>query len=387
MFPHIQYTIFNILPSRRPRMKNTMMVEMYETGDTILKNYFTFNFFILKTCGMWIPKKDESFKVFKYAYSFILVFYSVCLYLPTEIAVLFDSWSLGVLVRSFRDMLNHLICLYKMFTWFRKRKQILEVIEILQSKEYTTYEEVDDYSPVDILKKHKKESDNWMKLFLVGVNAICINMCLSVLYVFIFDYETQYVEKDGKLIYDQKLPVTIRIPFERTSRTSVLLSFVFEIIPLDIYAWIIVGLDTLFTGLMSCVGAHLVILQGAFRTIRKRCLKKLNMESAMFLHDPETLNKEMMKEMRKCIRHLQCLIKVSDKIENIYNLQTCGQVLVSLFEMCFCLFLLSTAFNESFGPEFTYLFSTSFELLLYCWFGNEVTEAVSINLVYLFIKY
>jgi hypothetical protein len=32
--------------------------------------------------------------------------------------------------------------------------------------------------------------------------------------------------------------------------------------------------------------------------------------------------------------------------------------------------------DQSIGSEITYLFGTSLELLMYCWFGNRITEAV-----------
>lgn len=279
-----------------------------ETAENLLEGYFKFNKFVLRTCGMWLPTKDETYKVLKWLYTIIILVYCLFLYYPAEAAVLFDELSLSIIVRSFRDMMNHICCQYKLFNWFLRRKRIIKCMKVLQTKEFI-YEEHEDFSPKNILKQNKREADIWAKVFLIGVNGICINMVLTVLYVFLFQSEDQYVEVDGKMVYAQELPVRIRIPFDRTTKTSVLLSFVFEIIPLDIYAWIIVGLDTLFTSIMSCIGAHLMILQGGFKTIRGRCFKRLNMVEMEMLHDSDILANEMSKEMKKCIRHLQCLIE------------------------------------------------------------------------------
>ncbi|XP_017779792.1 PREDICTED: putative odorant receptor 92a [Nicrophorus vespilloides] len=238
------------------------------------------------------------------------------------------------------------------------------------------YEELGFFDASKIIKKHKKEADVWILLFLVFVNTICVNMCIAVCYSFFFKYQDLYAEDNGKIVYAQKLPVIIVTPFEMVTRTSFILHFVFEILPLDIYAWMIVGLDGLFTSLMSCIAAHFCVLQEALRTIRPRCLKRLflaNNENTIY--DSNQLNAEMLEEMKKCILHLQMLIKSSAILEKIYNIQTCGQVMVSLFEMCFCLYLLTSSLDADVGSELTYLVSTSFELLLYCWFGNGVTEA------------
>lgn len=70
------------------------------------------------------------------------------------------------------------------------------------------------------------------------------------------------------------------------------------------------ALDSLFITLMSCICAHLRVLQGAFKTLRPRCLKKLGFSSnEIFLHDPAELQQEMGKEMSKCLRHLQTILE------------------------------------------------------------------------------
>lgn len=68
------------------------------------------------------------------------------------------------------------------------------------------------------------------------------------------------------------------------------------------------------------------------------------------------------------IRNVFLFIFIIDSKLNLGNIVIKNYVL---------LLQLLQSFDENFGPEFTYLFSTAFELLLYCWFGNSVTEAVS----------
>nr|XP_022917888.1 putative odorant receptor 92a [Onthophagus taurus] len=192
-------------------------------------------------------------------------------------------------------------------------------------------------------------------------------MALSVFYVYIFKSNDYYVTlNDGTIIYNQKLPVTLSTPFNQNTRISVLFHFLFELIALDIYGWIIIGLDSLFTCMLSCITAQFWILGGAFETIKPRCLKRLNLDDNNEIHYPDILNREMMMEINKCIKHLQKLIEICERLEKIYNFQTLGQEHDKFF---------FKSFNESFGNEFTYLFSTSFELLLYCWFGNDVIDA------------
>lgn len=69
------------------------------------------------------------------------------------------------------------------------------------------------------------------------------------------------------------------------------------------------GFDTLFIAIISYTTAQLSILQGAFKTIRPRCLRRLNMDDKPVLYDPSNLADEMMKELNRCIKHLQTIFK------------------------------------------------------------------------------
>lgn len=346
----------------------TIMESPTQPGSKILNSYFDFNRFILKACGVWMPKEDDPNKTRQYIINFALLFYSIFLYMPAEASYLFQNWSLSLFVRGFRDMLNHIMCLGKLFTWFRHRKEILKIMDDLQNSQFLyeepsllfkeastameertfvieelseeptilmkeptilmkesnilikqnslstentlSMEELKSFSPEKILKHNKKKADIWMKVFLIGVNSICVNMSISVLYVMIFNSKDNYVlRSDGKTVYSQELPVHIRLPFERDTKIAVFLAFLFEIIALDAFAWIIVGLDTLFTSLMSCVTAHFIILQGALKTIRQRCFVKFNIIENDSLYDSELLRDAMSKEMGKCVNHLQFLIE------------------------------------------------------------------------------
>lgn len=70
-----------------------------------------------------------------------------------------------------------------------------------------------------------------------------------------------------------------------------------------------IGFDVIFTTMCSCVTAHIKILQGAFRTIRQRCLLRIKINDENFLNDPPCLQEETIKEMRRVIIHLQAVIR------------------------------------------------------------------------------
>ncbi|XP_068906925.1 odorant receptor 10-like [Tenebrio molitor] len=196
-------------------------------------------------------------------------------------------------------------------------------------------------------------------------------MLLGSLYVFLFMGDQQYDVSGGEELYQQKLPVNIITPFGTETRGKYLFTLMYTIIPVTYLVWIIVTLDALFMALMSCISAHLNVLGGAFKTLHPRCVERITRCKL----NSKNLEHEVDKEMIKCIQHLQTLLRVSEQLESIYNVQTFFQACVSLGEMCFSLFLLSQTIDQSIGSEITYLFGTSLELLMYCWFGNRITEA------------
>ncbi|CAH1371025.1 unnamed protein product [Tenebrio molitor] len=181
-------------------------------------------------------------------------------------------------------------------------------------------------------------------------------MLLGSLYVFLFMGDQQYDVSGGKELYQQKLPVNIITPFGTETRSKYFFTLMYTIIPVTYLVWIIVTLDALFMALMSCISAHLNVLGGAFKTLHPRCVERITRCKL----NSKNLEHEVDKEMIKCIQHLQTLLRVSEQLESIYNVQT-------FFQAC--------TIDQSIGSEITYLFGTSLELLMYCWFGNRITEA------------
>lgn len=198
---------------------------------------------MLKVAAVWVPEKSAPFqkRVFHFVYNTWWLVYCVLIYQPAESGVLFETWNYLVFIRCLRDQFNHLICLYKLYRWFHRRTEIMYIIKILQSKQFY-YDDYEGLRQNEIFMKHKKGADVWGRIFLLGVNFICLSMFFSVFYVFIFKYESQYEEmEDGTFIYNQILPASLKLPYNITTRTTFIFTFIFEIFALDIYGWMIVG--------------------------------------------------------------------------------------------------------------------------------------------------
>lgn len=331
-------------------------------NDNVFSNFFDSNIFLLKLSGFWIYDVNTPSRI-KYSQLIYNVFWTIYLhfcYLPTELLYPFFHIDdgLNTVLRALRDGGNHWALLYKAINYYKTREDLLKLMKILQSNRFK-YENSETFNPKLIVQIEKKQAFRWTLYFWCFCNTICLTMFLSGLYVFIFEQDKQFLEVDGEQIYVQKLPVYTVSPFGYGTRKAYLLTFFTTIVALTFYAWMIVGkinllstkkiitvnlfeaLDSLFISLMSCITAHVKILQGAFRTLRPRCLKRLGYLRADFLHDPPDLSYEMEEEIKVCSKHLQMIFSASETLESIYHGQTLFQTIASLGEMCFSLYLMS----------------------------------------------
>ncbi|KAJ8933301.1 hypothetical protein NQ318_012258 [Aromia moschata] len=112
------------------------------------------------------------------------------------------------------------------------------------------------------------------------------------------------------------------IPFTTETKEQCGYAFLFMDISLAIYAWFIayaLGHDGVFVALLNCLRTQLLILGGAFRTIRKRCFKKHNIHEDKLMcyqeNHPE-LENEIYGELNRCIKHLHLLLKLVSKTSN-----------------------------------------------------------------------
>nr|UTN00960.1 odorant receptor [Semanotus bifasciatus] len=345
--------------------------------STPFLSYFDFNIARLKLAAVWIYEKNTPQRTifFQNCYNIFWATYLYFIYFPTECLATLDAHNdFTILIRDFRDMGNHIGLIIKAVNWYLKRKQILRLLKVLEHYNIY-YEESEECQPKVIIEKHRIKAEKWSKILFRLINTICGCMFISGIFVFIFKGEDNYVWENGVRYYRQKLPVNVFPLFGNKNRAQFLVTFIYVLAALTFYGWMISGLDSLFITILSCVSAHLRILESAIKTIRLRCCRRIGIIPKDELYDPLRLQMEMQNELKACLIHLQMVYRCSTEIEDIYSIQTLLQIFISLYEICFCMYLLSISRYDSLGSELTYLFSTGFQLLLYCWFGNMVTDA------------
>ncbi|XP_017783891.1 PREDICTED: odorant receptor 2a-like [Nicrophorus vespilloides] len=361
------------------------------SAQSLNNDFFRTNMRIIKWSGVWIP--DESahpvVKFWYLIFDTLIMIYFCVLFTPGEFVVLPET------VKSFPDLMKnlnmgmtHFLAIIKIYTWFSKRKEILGIIDTLSKN--TVAEKIGEFDPDKIIREDRKTKQIATLAFFSVACCVGSSSCLNSLYIVLFNSENQFAtEIDAfnrtTVYYNQKLPYYSWIPWDhRASRFNFACAAVFQSMAVVNSAFIIVGFDTLFTAIIGYTSCQIKILQGAFRTIRPRILRKLELPDLPTLKNSPEVEAEMMKEMNICIIML-FISRMCEKLETIFTYITLGQVLISLVVFCTCLYLTSSIpMNDGkFLVELIYLLAIEIQIYIYCYFGNKVTlrgEDISMSL-------
>ncbi|RZC36792.1 odorant receptor 92a [Asbolus verrucosus] len=304
--------------------------------DSIFSTYFDYNIFLLKLTASWSydGKSKRTKRYLLKLYNVLCFLYFLVIYLTSQILYIFHAFdNLNTFLRALREDGNAIGLLYKTANYYINKKDILNLMNILQNEDYQ-YEECEDFKPKQIVEKDIEFKNKCSRFFL---NFLLINraiMWLFVFYTFVMLSEEEYVIENGEKVYKQRLPVNILFsPFGYGTKTKFFFTFNHVVFSGLFLGMKIVAFDVLFITLMSCVSSHLKLLRGAFKTIRPRCIKRINMvvDDHNILLDPKELQDETKKEM------------------NFNNMQ----------------------------KEFFYLLANGFEIFLISLFGDKIIEASS----------
>lgn len=299
----------------------------------IKKNFFDMNLTIMKVAGLWIPDRGENIyqKCMFIIYNILVVGFSVCYGAPTEVLAFAITYHhVEEFMKNVSVGGTHILAIIKICVWYRNRKTILNIMNTLQEKA-SQYESINDFNPEKIIKEEKSVKDITTKIFLTLGISVSVTAFLASTATILFDYQkyekyTVGPHNTTEYHYTQHLPYYMVVPFAYdTSKTKFAFTVMYNCFPAFHFAWVIIGtyanneeknnkkhflgIDTIFTSLISNISAQLRILQGAFQTIRQRCLRDKEILDIPILHDSEIINRAMKSEMKKCVLHLQLVFE------------------------------------------------------------------------------
>lgn len=144
-------------------------------------------------------------------------------------------------------------------------------------------------------------------------------------------------------------------------------------------AWLIVVHDCLIMALMNHICAQLMVLEFGLKAINS----KHNNGVAVVAPLAPTKNRNEMAiaQLKFCVKHHQCIIRLRNEIETIFTGVLLIQFLTSMLIFGLTGFQ-ATVRSERSGSDLTlyaYCMCIFSELFIYCWFANQVLDQVSGN--------
>ncbi|KAB0799150.1 hypothetical protein PPYR_07030 [Photinus pyralis] len=349
----------------------------------INESFFGVNIVILKIAGVWIPDQGEGYalKWFYWIYNVATNGFCLGIFMPCEFLAFGRSrHRLEDAIKNASVAVTHLLGGMKVLVWLKRRKVILRMISELE-EQALQYDEIDDFQPRKTLIADKRTKNITTLGFLTLGASVSITALLGATAVLLRDYERhEEITVDASNVtaykYTQPLPYWAYMPFDyTTSRTRFFWALVYNCFTAYQQAWTIVGIDTLFTALVSNIGLQLTILRGAFKTIRSRSVRSVKMANELYPPNPTLVDEAMDREMKKCVRHLQLIFDTCKRMEEVFTYLTLTQVIMSEIIICTCLYLVSSIpiTSKAFATELVYLVAIELQIGLYCFFGNKVT--------------
>ncbi|XP_031339665.1 uncharacterized protein LOC116168133 [Photinus pyralis] len=281
------------------------------------KTFFGVNILILKLAGLWVPDQGEGFaeRCFYWFYFVALNGFSLGIFLPSEFLSFGRSrHRLSDVIKNASVAFTHLLGGIKVLVWLKRRKIILRMIEELEA-EALQYDDIDDFQPLKTLLEEKKTKNITTIGFFGLASCVVITGFLGTTAIMLADYERyEEITLDANNVttyrYTQRLPYWSWMPFDSSlSRSRFFWGVVYNCVSPLHQCWLISGMDTLFTALVSNIGMQLTILRGAFKTIRARSVRSLETVNKKYSRNPELVNEVMEKEMKKCVKHLQLIFE------------------------------------------------------------------------------
>ncbi|XP_066144369.1 odorant receptor 2a-like isoform X2 [Euwallacea fornicatus] len=338
------------------------------------QDFFSVNRWILRCAGLWRPSTINKYIQICYTFYAILVFAFVNLWFTfTEFVSLFYTFKNEYeLIKNVNFFLTHFMGAIKVVFWYFYGNYLIRIMAALEDPQFY-YEGYEKYQPSEISQRYKKIGQKYSLMFLLLAHA---TLTSSYIPPTITTVRLLKSSRNSTML-PVNLPYYSWMPFSYNTGLKYLLAMAYQAGPMFNYAYSIVGMDSLFINIINCITGNVVIIQGAFSTVRERCMVQHDTVASRNqpIQENIVLINSMKMELLKIVKHLQTLFKASEQLENVHRFVTLCQVTATLFILCTCLYLVSIAppLSKQFLIEFVYMMAMSYQLYLYCWFGNEVT--------------
>ncbi|XP_047030309.1 odorant receptor Or1-like [Helicoverpa zea] len=170
-----------------------------------------------------------------------------------------------------------------------------------------------------------------------------------------------------------QLPLRAWYPYDTTKSPTYELTYVHQVGALLIAAYLNVAKDTLVAALIAQCRCRLRLLGYALRTLDKG----MGNEAYTFTSEQE---KTLCLRLGSCVEQHQKALDVGKELQECFSEPTFAQLTVSLIIICATAFQLSMGHSDNMVRLLsmgTYLLNMTFQVFIYCYQGNQLSEESS----------
>lgn len=278
--------------------------------DRYVPDFFHINVTFLKYGALW-PPADRS----KIAYKAYIIFKIFVLFLTLGFSTFSVIVGLVIHIDDFFILIQvlnvgatMLLSCVKIIFWLNNEDRIKLIMRRLENETFG-YEDTEDFHPTITLKRAKKSGVKYALLLWIFAQ-LCLGFAYIPISLLSLRYYFRHLSISDVKAFDT-LPYYMYVPFRHDTAIKYFFACLLQGTPCYLCATAFVGVDSLFMNMMNLIATHMSILRGAFRTMRRRCLEKIEGPDLTSdgLYNSDELEERMMVEMKKCVRHLQLLFR------------------------------------------------------------------------------
>nr|WPO56452.1 odorant receptor [Leucinodes orbonalis] len=304
---------------------------------------------VMRALGIWPPVLEGSKRILYYLYGFSCYMFIMGSFLIIQTVELCIIWGDLPLMTSVAYLLfTNLAHFTKIFYTLQRKDLIARIIneadEVLRS--------VDSCEAKAIVKSCKQESKNQQLFFFI----------------------LSYITALGWISSTEKnmLPIRAWYPYDTSKSPAYELTYAQQVMGVTIGALLNVSQDTLVTSLIAQCCCRLRLLGLSLKTL---C------QDMTIIGTHLTIDQEKVVKIRltRCVMEHQLALDAANQIQFCFSEQIFAQFNISLIIICVTAFQLvsQTGNLVRFLSMGTYMLNMMFQVFIYCYHGNELSEVSS----------
>ncbi|XP_051176510.1 uncharacterized protein LOC127291423 [Leptopilina boulardi] len=311
---------------------------------------------ILRATGSWPPENSGFLRYVFYAYSLSIYSFTLGSFIATEIVnVIFNYNDFGKIASGVPLFLTNLLHSYKCFILFRNHRRLRKLLAILDSPIFAE----NNFRYKNIISWYSYQGMFHHAVFqIISLTAILFLSCTPIPSIL-----------NGE---EKKLPLVGWYPYEISNSLNFILTWLQQTIAVSLCSINNIATDSFVAGLLNVAACQFELLKWNISAIGN------NIEIQNQLSNSKEINQEdniINEKLHRCIQHNLAIFEFIEEIQSIFSNVVAYQLIFNSFVICLTTYSVSQMpSSEYMGMigQSAYIITMSYQILIYCWQGNEL---------------